>query len=939
MRKGLRSPLSWLVTVALLLVAATAWSDTLRPPGWTWKNNFGYNGAEVPGYLLSSPSLGRSGTVYFGSSGSAGSYLVGVNPPPAGQTQGTRRFVASGFTDERVPTIGADNTLYLTDGYDYVYAHSGDTGAQLWRWGNFTWMTGTPALGPDNTIYVQYGSGYSWTIGLSPDPSIPIHDLSRVRFLQGQIVDVPAIGADGTVYGAWGNTITARKPYDPAGGTGDILWSYTTPLLDPPAWENATLGSKFISIGPDGTVYFTMGYYHTALSYYFTELYALHPDPAAPLRLKWSVNSNVDDPAQGDALGPVVIGPDGKTLYLATTEFLWAFDTSVASGQKIRFSFYPPGGRLLSNPAVGADGTVYIVAPYDNDAVTSNGWYASSLYALDNTGAVLWISPAGWNDNGAVNASISTPVIGPDGTVHFGGNDGRLYAVAGNVALPPPAGWPMSEHDAQHTRRADAPVAAADLAEIALGAPPATVSTGSSIPLSDTVANKGNAASVATTTRYYLSADALRNPGDVVLASRTVASLAPGASSPYSSSVTVPSMPAGTYYLLVCADDGAGIRELSELNNCLASASTVQVVAPDLVETSVTNPPATSRSAGTFSVTDTAYNQGNAATGKTTYTRYYLSADTVKGAGDVLLTGSRTVASLAAGGSSSGSKTVTVPTTAPGNYYLLACADDNTLVVEASETNNCKASATTVRVGPDLVVSTIANPPASVVVGNGFSVTDKTLNQGGASTGKTTLTRYYLSYDNAWSAGDVRLTGSRSVASLAAAGSSTGTVTVTVPAMSGGAYYLLACADDNAAVVEASEGNNCKSSAATTSVTGPDLTVRSLSTPPAVVRVGDNVAMTDNTYNQGNATSGTTTTRFHLSVNTVKDAADILLTGTRSVPALAASGSSAGTTTVRIPSVAAGYYYILACSDDTAVVVETGESNNCRASSRVQVTP
>jgi hypothetical protein len=76
-----------------------------------------------------------------------------------------------------------------------------------------------------------------------------------------------------------------------------------------------------------------------------------------------------------------------------------------------------------------------------------------------------------------------------------------------------------------------------------------------------------------------------------------------------------------------------------------------------------------------------------------------LSADTAKDAGDLLLTGNRSVVSLAPGATSTGSKKVTVPTAAVyGTYYVLACADDLNVVMETSEVNNCGASATTVQV-------------------------------------------------------------------------------------------------------------------------------------------------------------------------------------------------------------------------------------------------
>ena len=124
---------------------------------------------------------------------------------------------------------------------------------------------------------------------------------------------------------------------------------------------------------------------------------------------------------------------------------------------------------------------------------------------------------------------------------------------------------------------------------------------------------------------------------------------------------------------------------------------------PDLIETSVTNPPATVLDGGSFSVTDTVQNTGSATAAAST-TRYYLSTTTSK-SGARLLTGSRAVPSLAAGATSSGTVTVTVSAgTAGGTYFLLACADDTLVVPEINENNNCKASATQVTVsGPDLI--------------------------------------------------------------------------------------------------------------------------------------------------------------------------------------------------------------------------------------------
>jgi subtilase family serine protease len=137
-----------------------------------------------------------------------------------------------------------------------------------------------------------------------------------------------------------------------------------------------------------------------------------------------------------------------------------------------------------------------------------------------------------------------------------------------------------------------------------------------------------------------------------------------------------------------------------ETNNCVASASTGLVTRPDLVETAVSNPPATAARGSGFPVTDSAMNQGGIAAAGTT-TRYYLSVDTVKSNSDRRLGGARAVPALGAGELSTDTVTVTVPgNTALGSYYLLACADDTRDVTESDEANNCSASATQVTVTP-----------------------------------------------------------------------------------------------------------------------------------------------------------------------------------------------------------------------------------------------
>lgn len=126
---------------------------------------------------------------------------------------------------------------------------------------------------------------------------------------------------------------------------------------------------------------------------------------------------------------------------------------------------------------------------------------------------------------------------------------------------------------------------------------------------------------------------------------------------------------------------------------------------PDLMLTSVSNPPASARRGSRFSVTDTIKNFvppcGSGSTASASVTRYRMSLDAVITTTDPLLTGSRSVPSLVGGSISTGAVTVTIPTSLPlGTYYLGACADGSNTINESSEANNCTASTTTIQVTP-----------------------------------------------------------------------------------------------------------------------------------------------------------------------------------------------------------------------------------------------
>jgi subtilase family serine protease len=353
----------------------------------------------------------------------------------------------------------------------------------------------------------------------------------------------------------------------------------------------------------------------------------------------------------------------------------------------------------------------------------------------------------------------------------------------------------------------------------------------------------------------------------------------------------------------------------------LLAASGGGGTAPDLAVSALSNPPASAAAGGSFSVTDTTANQGTATAGAST-TRFRLSLDSTITSADPLLTGSRAVPTLVAGGSSSGTTTVTIPLSlTPGTYYLGACADDLGAVAESNETNNCRASTTTIQVTGG---------------GGTFSISGNVSTSGGGGDSGPLLPAAPLAGVT------MTLTGAASATTTTDSngnytftGLANGNYTVT-PSLSG---YVFTPTSRNVTV----SGANVTGQNFTGTATGGgtlDLVVSALSNPPASAAAGGSFAVTDTTANQGTATAGASTTRYRLSLDSTITGSDPLLTGTRAVPSLAAGGSSSGTTTVTIPlSLTPGTYYLGACADDLGAVAESNETNNCRASTTtIQVT-
>ena len=474
---------------------------------------------------------------------------------------------------------------------------------------------------------------------------------------------------------------------------------------------------------------------------------------------------------------------------------------------------------------------------------------------------------------------------------------------------------------------------------ITLG-PTLETSPGALVYLNQRVANVGDAASAATTVRYYRSTDATITTSDTQVSTDAVPELAASSRFAEVHSERLPTAP-GTYYYGACVDSVAG--ESDTANNCSRSVKvTVPAPQPDLaVSASVDD--GNLNTGDSFTLSATVRNAGDEQSAATTL-HYYRSTDSTISSSDTQV-GTDAVGALAASGTSAESISLTAPSTA-GTYYYGACVD--AVTDESDTTNNCSSSVTIAveeeSTGqPDLRILGLfaGTPPDGVAAGTLIQFGANVRNYGDANSDATTL-RYYRSTDATISVSDTEV-GTDEVSALVPSAQVSEGIDLYAPSTAG-TYYYGACVD--AVTDESDTTNNCSGSLAFTvpepepaQVEGnPDLVIRSVGT--LVGGVGntyplESFQVAPSVFNDGDGPSEATTLRIYRSTDTTVDTSDTQV-GSATVAGLAASEYAAPAIRVRSP-LTPGTYYYGACVD--AVAGESDTTNNCGGSLSVPVVP
>jgi len=461
---------------------------------------------------------------------------------------------------------------------------------------------------------------------------------------------------------------------------------------------------------------------------------------------------------------------------------------------------------------------------------------------------------------------------------------------------------------------------------------PTTALLSETVAIAWTVQNTGSETASAEWRDYvYLSQSTTLDGSEVFVDSYWVgnphAPLAAGDSYTINRSITVPtSLALGSWNWIVVTDGTGRQGETDETNN--AETAAVLIDAPNL-EVTDSSAPTTAISGETISVSWTVTNTGGLPAPANWSDAVLLSPDgTVGNSVRLDSVGVDAQTPLAAGAHYDLALSVTLPSRAPGTYYLIFDVDHWNAQGESDETDNVAVQQIDIT-APDLTVTT-ATAPTEASVNETIDVSWTGENIGFVAAPASWRDAVYLSTDNVLDGGDTRLDSFAMAAyqPLAAAGTYTHAEAVTLPAVAAGDYFLLFRTDDSGLQGETDETNNVF--AAPITLIAPDLEVTNVSALLAAAP-GQEITVEWTAENTGTGVaSADWTDRIYISSSSTFDgtATWIANADISAHTPLAPGASYTHSATISLPSAVTGAAYLFVVADGTGIQGETDETNN-----------
>lgn len=458
-----------------------------------------------------------------------------------------------------------------------------------------------------------------------------------------------------------------------------------------------------------------------------------------------------------------------------------------------------------------------------------------------------------------------------------------------------------------------------------------TIGINGLLEMTQQVFNLDRAATDSAFVEFYLSSDPTISTNDLLLGSTVTGYISAYGSSTVTESIFIPNtISQGSYYVIAIVDPDNEITESNESNNeAYVTLEVTQPVAPDLLVEINTAPVEVNAN----NVFDISYTISNVGDGAAAFPElgFYLSKDNLIDGSDIELS-IESNPTIGNGQVYFNTSNLLIPgDTDPGSYQLILVVDPNNLVEEDLEDNNTSLASLEIleALSSDLIVSINSN--VSFVNARqliAVNLSSQNIGQGVAS---ANILAMYLSEDDVLDGAD-QLIGSDSVGVLVAFESNVNLVTIEIPDVTPGPYYLIASIDNENQVQELDESNN--TSVQITEVGGPvfaDLSATFISLSNSAINAGNNLTTTITIQNNGAAVSQASEVDIFLSADEVLANDDTYL-GTGTVNALNIGGQTNVTITERIPEgTTIGDYFIIADVDPDQLIEEELETNNTLA--------
>ncbi|MEQ1845315.1 MAG: CARDB domain-containing protein, partial [Nitrospira sp.] len=488
--------------------------------------------------------------------------------------------------------------------------------------------------------------------------------------------------------------------------------------------------------------------------------------------------------------------------------------------------------------------------------------------------------------------------------------------------------------------------------------PPAAADSGTTIPITYTITNQGNAAATGTwRERVYISVD---NAFQTFFDSEIgffdfTGTLAAGQSVTHTVNVDIPISHSGPRWFVVTADMPIGSPDSIEEhpndgnNFSIAGPTDVTLRYADLIVEAVSTSATAAQSGDPITVSWRVRNQGTSGTGSGGwFDRIVLSSDAILDINDTELKRTFHTGALGIDAAYTDQATVNLTEGISGTYYIFVETDPvPSNVFESTFENNNNGRAlnpvdVTLRPSADLRIEAVTGP-ATAQPGQTVTVSWTGKNTGDGTAVSPWVDRLYISTSSTFSlVGATPLTEVLHAVPLPTQGIYTASAQVTIPSFIGdGTQYFHVVTDAGFQVFEGvgtGDSNNFGSSGPV-DILHADLGVV-ITTAPATATSDTTIGIDWRVTNSGTGpASGPWVDRVYLSQNNVFDGeqTDIRLATVSQAGPLATSANYTAHADVTIPIDKFGDWFLLVVTDAGANIVELGLENNNTAASALAI--